>query len=531
MAHTQGPTTQSPGPTGAQIASLKVDLFASSLRFRSWIIPEYQRKYFAPFPNGVYAGQNIFAETGKLLSDVYPSAGQDNASMFLEDAGLWPAFENGYVPSGWQEERDAESASRLRAEWNPVYTLVGLRGDSQLSNIVVTGAKRGVNVSESSLPTRAQLTYQIITSDSGDTIVRFWSGTMLVAEGVRTGNGAITCDAINDSGLSVTATLTYTADIAPNVAFVELRWPLSYQIHYSTGALVFPRTAEAEMLDSRDDSGTYKFLSGILAGGVYNVVVTTTDDDGIAQNGSIPAAATKTINTPPTAPVITSVTGNAAAPVVNFTNGEAGCTYKLYSSLINGALNLGYWVAPAAVGPSALNATSINAPAVANYPGIVRYVVRATNGGVEEQTDQEFEVELDETGAIVAARPNRASIQSISLNSRALTVVATLISDDAAGAAVGVDLFVKAYTPTNDIDPTTDVPVANDGGSLTTGTLGVQRASLTYTPGANGYYRIAVVGRTAGGSWSRYFSEYVVYLTDTAANAVVSATVKVNRGR
>jgi hypothetical protein len=213
------------------------------------------------------------------------------------------------------EEEDAMSAQRLQISWTATYSTAPVRGDSQFSAITISGAKRGVNVGPGILPTRGLLSFEITTSGGVHT-VSWYAGVQLVAVGTITGNGPLTCAEESDSGLSVDCTLTYTGDVAEDVAFIELRWPASYQIHYSTSALVFPRTPEASYLDRGYDDYTY--LTPILSPGTYYWNVLEVDDDGDVQSGSYPTTTAQVIYAPPAAPTITSVTGNSAALVVHW---------------------------------------------------------------------------------------------------------------------------------------------------------------------------------------------------------------------
>lgn len=508
------------------ILSLKADLVgASSMRMRLIPHSQYQNKYLAPFPNGVYAGRNYWSDPHEPISEIfYLSPGTvANGSIFVEDAGDWAAFESGVVPVGMAEDNDAQNAKRLQYTWTAPVTITPIRGDSQISSVTVTGAKRGVNVFKTNKPTRGKLHYQIITADSGDYIVRWWCGTQLVAEGSRTGNGALTCSAVNDSGLTITCTLTYAADVAPGTAFIELRWPETYQIHYSTSALSFPRSPEATVSDKGEDD--FVFLTDVLAAGTYNCNVLPVDDGGTVQAASFPTDLVRTINNPPAAPTITGITGNAAALTAAWSVGESGCTFTVYASPVNYPVNYGNYASPAPIA-TALNATSQVLAAVTGYPGKVRVVVRATKDGVQETKDTIFEVELDAAGDIVPPRPNRASIENIAITSgRTIAVDAVVLDDDARVAATIVDLYVVALASSINLAS----PQASE--NLDAAVIGVQRKTVSYAVGANGWYRVAVVARSAAGARSRFYSEYILYIDNTAPSSVSNFGVKVIRGK
>lgn len=529
--HPGGPTTQAPGPTEALILSTKVDYVgASSIRARAMPHPQYYDRYFAPNVNGAYVGRNTYLEAYDQYNEVLllTPGTTGRASFYLEDAGLWSSFPvesfgEDYSPATYAEEDDALTAQRLQFTWSAPYTITSVRGDSQLSSITVTGAKRGVNVAKTNMPTRGKLHYQILAVGT-DRIVRWWCGTTLVAEGYRSGNGAVSCTEVNNSELTVACTLTYTADVLPGTAFVELRWPAAYQIHYSTAALSFPRTAELTAYDNGSDDFTV--LTALLAAGTYNWNILTIDDGGVVQTTSLPSTTAKAINSPPAAPTITSVTGDATGLTVNWAVGETGCTFTVYASHINYPINLGNFATPAPV-TTALNATSAVLAAVADYPGKVRIIVRATKASIQEQTDTEFVVELDESGDIVLPKPNRASVEEITITSGlTVTVAAAILDNDKAVAATVMDLYLVALAST--IDTTA---AATASANLDAAIAGVQRKSVSTTAASAGWYRLAVVGRSAAGAKSRSYSEYILYVDDTAPGAVLNPKAKVIRGQ
>ncbi len=689
MGFPGGVTSQSPGPASDQILSIKADIVASKvLRLRAKALGKYRSKYFAPFINGIYAGQNILAPlNGDIQGSFLLTEGTQVGSLYLEDAGQWPSFDD-YIPVGMAETAEALTARRILISWTAPYTLTSVRGDTQISGITITGAVRGTNVSRhDTLSTRGVLTYSI-TLFGTYRIVRWWAGSVLVAEGSRNGDGALTCSAMNGSGLAVACTIAYTGEVDPSTAYVELRWPKSYQIHYSTSALAYPRTPEDTITDNQ--SNAFLYLTPVLSGGTYNYNVLTVDDDGVVQTAGLPVTTAQTLNTAPSAPTITSVTGTAAAATVNWTVGEAGCTFTVYTSLINEPVNFGNYATPAPI-VTALNATSQVLAAVTGYAatsnqaaidtlfnafdtalaalstaiggtqaafaasfsanvltagrsaisaygdsvnittfrhldaftvlsnglleyhnslpsgmvaadwalamspvaghymascgellnktpgrytfangaigaggttaasdigtgassdgtsglalakvatslyelglpitntGKIRIVVRATKATVQETTDTEYEVEFDNAGAIVAARPNPAHIQTITATSGlTVSVSASILTDDANAAASVIDLYVVALASSIVLTS----PQATS--SALTENFNLQNATINYTVAGAGWYRVAVVGRSAAGVRSATYKESLIYLDSTAPGGVTNISAKVIRGR
>lgn len=359
MAKPGGCTTQAPGDTQDHIRRLLVSAIGGNIRARAEIMGRYRDKFYAFFVNGVYTGKNHKADTLTQLEQVLRmNPGTTNGSLYIEDAGDWPAFSNGFVPDGWAKEVDSQTARRMRISWTATYSTSTIYNDSgQITSVTVTGAKRFTNVQKvQDQPTRGQLTYSV-TSSGTTRVIRWWAGLRLVAEGYRTGNGAFTCNPINGSGLTVAGTLTYSgSDTKPGVAYLEVCWPKSYQVHYSTSSLSYPRTPEATVSDRGVDN--YVFLTPVLAAGVYNWSIVKVSDDGEAQSVSIPSPTAKTLNYQPSPPTITTVTGSATAGLtVNWTIGESGCTFTVYYSFPNEPINFGNYTNPPPL-TTALNATS-----------------------------------------------------------------------------------------------------------------------------------------------------------------------------
>jgi hypothetical protein len=252
---------------------------------------EYWERYFGIYLNGVLE-EIVYAHAWSVTEVVLAlEPTETKAYIYIEDFGDWASVTEDDDPDEMALAREEEQGDRLSYTWTHPTTFsttnkfctVG-RGDSQLSAISVTGMKRFTNCMEvQDCPNRGRLMYTI-HNDSGTYTVRFWKGARLVAEGSRSGNGAITCNAINSSGITVAATLTFTAEVDPGIAYITLKWPESYQVHYSTSALSFPRSPEMTALDVGNDKFAVRTPS--LAAGTYNAAVVPVLD-GVAQTAGV----------------------------------------------------------------------------------------------------------------------------------------------------------------------------------------------------------------------------------------------------
>jgi hypothetical protein len=202
-------------------------------------------------------------------------------------------------------------------------------------------------------------------------IIRFWAGTQLVAEGSRLANGPVVCTERNGSGLTVTATITASGVLPPNVAFLDVRWPAAYQIHYSQAPLTYPRTPVKVVLDSGLDDG-YVFLTPELLPGAWHYNVLHVDDEGDVQTSiAAPADSPVAIRLPPLPPTITGVAGKAAALNVDWSPGESSCIYTVYASRANRPVNFGDEAAPAPI-TTAQDATHATLAVITDFAPVDR---------------------------------------------------------------------------------------------------------------------------------------------------------------
>lgn len=369
------PFTAAFGPTGAMIVSVKASEVAGALRAVVLVRPEYAERFFAVWVNEVLAGIEWCDEDAEFTVALPPNYGANPGSFYIQDVGRFPSFEEGDAEYlNWHAQLEGATTSQnLVFEWTveSLYSVSTVFGDTQLSSITVTGALRGVNVEDvPNFPTRGRLRYSLITVGT-TRILRWWNGNTLVAEGSRTGDGAVSCTEIEGSGIIIAATITYTGVVDKNDAWLDVKWPALYQIHYSTSALSFPRTPEDEVLDN--GGSKYGYAKYGLTPGTYNVNVVPVDDEGTPQSApSTPADSPLTISTVPAKPTIQSISGSAAAGITfTFTNGEAGCTYTLYYSKKNEPINFGDLTGPTPV-TTALNATTVTTAAIADTASVDR---------------------------------------------------------------------------------------------------------------------------------------------------------------
>ncbi len=206
------------------------------------------------------------------------------------------------------------------------------------------------------------------------TFTRWYDGNRLVAEGSRIGDGAVTCDEVDGSGLSITATMAYTGDVIRGAAFIDLKWPALYKIFHSTSAIVYSGPAQGEV----EDSGgvDFNYISNVLAAGSYNYNVVAVDDEGDAETGMTDLGPV-VLNALPTVPIISSITYVSANVLRVAFTGDAGATHKIYFSEVNQPINFGDMVSPAPVAATTPT-EDITIPAFTPQDNTTAYATLAT---------------------------------------------------------------------------------------------------------------------------------------------------------
>ena len=253
----------------------------------------------------------------------------------------------------------------------------------------------------------------------------------------------------------------------------------------------------------------------VAAGTYYYRIMPNTDTgepgvDSASMIAVIPGAPQPPLN-------LARQSGNAAATVLQFNASTTpGATYNLYTQQPNvGFMNFSQ--TPVTVGPfTAGSLQTINAPAITGYAGTAYFILRAVNGGTEEQNCVMVPVEYDSGGVFVAPRPNTPNLVEMSA---AITAGRTLnirgVYNNAGQKGVATQLKLYSRTPSG-------VAASVFTASLATAVDGIQSALLTYTFPADGYYYISVTALTAAGAESATASsEYLVYVSTelTFANA------------
>ena len=138
--------------------------------------------------------------------------------------------------------------------------------------------------------------------------------------------------------------------------------------------------------------------------------------------------------------------------------------------------------------------------------GKIRVVVRAVNGGIEEQNQRTLVISLV-SGLYVSPEPNTPRIASFTRVGRKIAVTAEYDWEDSEGFPALLQLFVWVDGTSADYttpQATKALVVARNGKSLT---------SIDYTVGADGFYWVGVRVATLSGIQDSNTDKGQIYLS------------------
>ena len=516
-------TTAAPGRTQDIILDgPNLEVSSSGLAARVTFTPAsgYGNRYFAIYLNAKKVASVYVAEGDSADVSVPFSAGTaGDVSVYAEDCGGWDSPY--YNPNWGALELESDTSGIIRFRWAARWTLHE-RGDSggQLANWSLSGLKRFSNIQPvDDWPTRGRLGV-VLYDTAGTRTLELYNGNTKVASGTLVGDGALTLSEANDSGVTGSVDVVYSADITlAQGVIIEARWPASYQLHYSTSALTFPRTPEKTLNDG-GNRNVFVSVSDILSAGTYNVAVLAVSDTGVADSATT-ATGTVVIKGPPAPPGQPAYSsGDISATVITWADSAtAGVTYNVYDSDLDGVIDLDTPVATGATSPYTLPSKS------GQEPGTRRVLVRAVLSGVEEKNIQWLKIEYDSLGARVSARPNTPTVHDVSVSSgRTISVEGVYDAAGEEGTATELQLFV--WADGSSADYTTPSDTATLSAALGT----IKTATMTYTPAADGWYYVGIRAATADGTQDTNTESILVYLSSADPADVDDFEAKAARG-
>ena len=519
-------TSSSPGDIQDQILDVEFRPLSVGGAANIWWLPAdgYGDKYYGTYLNGVKVA-HTYVEEGKAGDISVPLADVDaSASVHIEDMGDWadPSYDFPYNAL----DQESASSTQISATWKAKPEVEErIDANTSFSSWVLTGLKRFTNIAKVPGRSTQGLLYATMTNSGSVRTVGIYNGNRLVASGYRTGDGSVTLTEENSSGVSGTVTVAFTSTVALGDVPLTVRWPASYQVHYTTSSLSFPRTPERTVLDN-GQGNFFGFTTGSLDDGTYNVAIVPVSDTGKTQTETTSLG--HVIVAPPLAPLrVVYLDGNSTNTRLRFTAASATSTYKIYCpSAVDQPINMS---TAAVTEAAAAGVHTISLPSFgASVTGKVRVLVRAVSAsGIEEKNGQVIVIEYL-AGVRVVNAPTIPRIDAVAVTSgRTVTVEAVYDPSGSDAMAVGLELFLWAYA----LGPggaTYSSPVAT--ASFGDAVRGKIRTSVSYAHNADGHFFVGVRAVTLGGVDDGNEESQIVFLSNAVVNTVDDLTVRVARG-
>jgi len=486
--------------------------------------PTYGDRYWITYIDGVKVTHDHVPEDileGTQIAPI-PEIFTDTC-IVVEDAGDWANAD--YDPNFQAIEFEEESAEQISMRWDasPQFAVSEPAGTGQLTSFSLTGVKRFTNVAiDNRHP--SQGTYELeLLNVGGVRTVNLYADLVKVATGFRTGDGTINLTELRRSGIAGSVAVVYTADIVKGDAELKVRFPGSYQIHFSTSALSFPRTPE-DTIDDDGQGNRFTFTTDTaLAAGTYNVAIVAVSDTGVPE--TVPLAATSEVITEkPGFPVsLTYLDGPSTATRIRFDAPDATSTYNIYVSPAVGTpvdLETVFQTEAAGAGEHIVTLASLGAA----LTGDIRILVRTvSSGGVEEKAGQQIKVTYA-TAVRVIPGPNSPGIETFTTDGREVTVIASYNNQDEPNLAAEIDLFVVAETAAF----VYTVPQATV--TLPSSVSGRTSVSVSFTVAGDGFFKVAIRAKTVGGVQDANTDFITVFLSSAVPANIANFDTRVSRG-
>ena len=442
-------------------------------------------------------------------------------SVFSAPLGDWDSQEG--IDVAVQERYfTADKAKMVQIDFDTVIETIEAYGDSaQFSAWTLNGLRRYTNGRPfSGRSTEMQIDITLTNPSGTNYTVTLSLNGFVIASGSRTGNGVVTLTAQNNSGVSGSVTLAFSAVIAEGAAYAVARWCASYTVVVNGSSVTV------------NDPGLSNRLTaqvGPFAAGTYAWSVTGNSDSGV-----VGSSASGNVTVPGRPAPITNlayVSGNCGtAPATPATTLSwtasltGGATYNFYDSELNMPTDFDTVVATHIAGSGTLTQVL---PVFPIGVGKRRVCIEAVNGGVESGARIYITLEYDASGNIVLARPNTPTFKPRAVNpvtsGRTLNIDYVYDSTGQTGVCTQIQLFIWA----EGVSPTFGAP--NATASLPAATNNISRGTITVNTGADGWFNYCVRAATAGGTLSPNTSvKGPIYASNAAPAAPANVETTVN---
>jgi len=462
----------------------------------------------------VYLQEGILSKNHRVVFD--SSRGEPTVSPF--PLGDWDTYDDIDVTFE-QTEFQSDKGKSVRVTFP---TVMQVESDTwndagQLTGWALNGLQRFANCLPISYrASEVKVLVELLNVGSVRT-VNLYVGAILVATGSRTGNGSIDISEQNESGISGTVNVAYSADIAlGDGAYVLGRWAEKYVVACgSVSKTVF-------------DTGSGNTISVVLEdlpAGVRTVSVTAYSDTKI-----VGAPKTDTINVPgrPEAPgELSYVDGDWTDTKIEFqASATPGAIYALYDvQELDGPIAV---CQPAALAPAGTGTIQWILPSLPSAgTGTRRLYVVAINNDIEDGVKGSLKLDYV-AGVVTFPRPNIPdfvyAVPDPVTAGRTIHVQYTYNAANQTGIATKVLIWLLAEGDAVPADgETPDAQL-----SIAAAVNGISRGNISATAPADGYYRVLVRTAAADGTQSNNSNPTSeIYASNAVPAAAASLTLEV----
>ena len=328
----------------------------------------WRGRNYAIFVNGVLQGIRWAPLTQPMEFDFPFDYGTDIGSIELIEIGIVDGWDPGDEPDGWVLVTEQESADRLAIRWavTPQVDDSTSKASTVLTTISLSGLDRWTNCEPERGNIQRGKLYLTCNENRTDStwVFRLWSWGQLMAEGDAAAGAPLAFTEANGSGITGTALVGASpSEIVMGDDWIVARWPETYNVHYDTSPLSFPRTSE----ESTDDTGIKKYihLTPTLDEGSWYYTIQSVSEEGVVDpTPPNPTDSPKEIFSVPEPAVITSITGNCLTGLtITWTaSPTTGTYYTIYRSGKDLPVNFWTWALPTSYSVPEGETSVINTP-------------------------------------------------------------------------------------------------------------------------------------------------------------------------
>jgi hypothetical protein len=462
----------------------------------------------------LYLSEGVRSEGNRVSYD----ATRGSHSVTAYPLGDWDNYD-GLDVTFEQTDFEADKGKSVRVRAPAVMELIqdAWQDGAQLSNWVLSGLQRFVTCQPvPGRPAQAKLAVELLDV-TGTRTVNLYVGNTLVATGSLVGDGSITLEEANDSGVTGSVDVAYTADIPfTDEAYVLGRWAEKYVL--STGAL-------SKTIFDAGVGDTIQDTIGPLSAGVHTISLTAYSDSKV-----VGTPKTEDINVPgrPEPPgELSYVSGDWTDTTVEFEASDTpGAIYALYDvQEFDGPIHV---AAPAALHIAGTGTISWTLPSLASAgTGKRRIIISAFNGDIEDGIRRTLTIEYA-AGVVVDPRPNVPAFEYRSTDpvtaGRTLNVQYVYNASAEVGVATKIQVWLLAEGDA--IPPDGDTP--DSEATLASPVGGISRGTVSATAPANGHFRVLLRAATALGTQSENSTPLEQkYVSNVAPAAAASLELEV----